>query len=143
MKLEHIILPIFVVSFLFYGLSTIETDANIDVSLEVHNFTTNNTPIQLTYDDVNDYGCVMYHFNNVTFPIPTANYDCSNDNVTIYTNGTNVCYPNITANCNYYTTYSYQRDAEVWGIDWAFIVLLVIIGFGIYITYSYARSINR
>lgn len=131
MKFTNILFPIFAIIILYFGITTIQTDVNPTVSLEVHNFTTNNTPITLTNTPVNDFGCVMYHYENLTFPLPTDNYDCSNNNVTIYTNGTNVCYPNVTANCNYYTSYSYQKSATIWGMSFSFIIIIVIIAFGL------------
>jgi len=124
------------VATIFFILTALASDANPAVALEENNYTTNNTPYTLANTPVNDYGCVLYHYENTTFPVPTDNYDCSNDNVTIYTNGTNVCYPNITANCNYYTSYSYQRSVTVHGIDFSFIMVLVAMGVSLYLGYS-------
>ena len=133
MELKSIIIPIFAVIFIFYGLSTIDTDANPIVALEEINFTTNDTGFEFANDPVNDFGLTAYHFENTTFPIPTANYVWNDTHITLYTNGTNVCYPNVTANCNYYTTYSYEKSATVWGLDLSWIGILVIIGVGLII----------
>lgn len=139
--IDVVVLGLLAVTVVLYIVSAIGDDANPTVSFEAHNFTTNNTPITLNNDDVNDYGCIVYHGSNTTYPMPTANYLCANDNVTIYTNGTNVCYPNITANCNYYTSYSYQRSATVWGLDFAFMIVIVLIGAGMFVALKLIKAI--
>lgn len=94
------------------------------VSLEVRNFTTNNTFYNVAYPITND-DLILYYFQNTTFPIPRNLYSATTTQVKIYANSTVGIYPNVTANSNYYYSYTWYPAFTVWGTSYIFIIGLV------------------
>jgi hypothetical protein len=130
---------VFAITIMLYAF---EPMTNPDIALEVRNFTANNTYFTFGHNPVNSYSMHLYYFGNTTFEIPTARYAINTTHIKIYTNGT-VGYPNVTLNSNYYSSYSYQKLAGIWSVDFTFIgilILLILVGF---IVMQIISSLNK
>jgi len=119
---------VFAITIMLYAF---EPMANPDIALEVRNFTANNTYFAFGHSPVNSYSMHLYYFGNTTFEIPAARYSFNTTHIKVYTNGT-LAYPNVTLNSNYYSSYNYQKLANIWSVDFTFIgiiIFLVVAGF--------------
>lgn len=133
--ITFIIISIVAFYMFYYSFMSV---GHTDVALENITFALNNTDYDLAHPITNN-DLILYFFNNVTYPIPTANYLATTTTVKVYTNGT-LAYPNITNGSTtfYYATYSYYQPFTVWGSSYLFIfgLILLIVGFVIVLKLS-------
>jgi hypothetical protein len=73
---------------------------------------------------------VVNSVSNATYTIPAARVTNNDYSVTITTNGTE-------ANGTYTVDYDYEANSTVWGMDLAFIAIIVFIGIGLFIVYAF------
>jgi hypothetical protein len=133
---------VFAIVILIYAFEPV---TNPDISLEVRNFTVNNTYYPMAHTDVNSGSLTLYYFNNATFSIPSARYTQNTSHIKIYTNSTVSlsAYPNISAMSNYYYSYNYQKRADIWSVDFTFvaiIIFLIVCGFA---AFSIIKSFQK
>jgi len=115
-------------------VSSIATNSNLlqSVSLEVHNFTTNNTNVQLAQYPIDETinTATLYYDSAGVYPLPATKFTFTDATglVKIYTNSSVVGRPNVTANTNYYASYDWQpANYIVTSAIVGFIVLLLVV----------------
>jgi len=129
---------IFAVTIFLYALYPL---ANPNISCEDINFVDNDTwyqtannPLVVVNNIYDDSDCTN------AFPTDRWTYLTSNYSVKLYTNGT-TGWPNITTG-NHYVNYDYQQSSTIWGVDFGFIVILLVIVTGLFVGNSLLKHIH-
>jgi hypothetical protein len=112
------------------------------VSLENITFTTNNTYYKLAHSPTN-LDLKLYYYSNTTYQIPASRVVANTTHVKIYTNGTTVCFANITAGCFYYASYTWNQDLTLWGMDFGWILIIVFLAVITYVGWSILKSMIK
>lgn len=115
-----------VVVFLAMFMNALAPSVSPRVNLEEVTFTVNNTYYPLD-NKPNNNDVKLYYFENTTYLIPTARYTYNTSHIKLYTNGTTVCFANITAGCKYYASYTWNRPLNVWNLDFEWILIIIVL----------------
>jgi len=113
-----LILSVFAVIILYYTM-TVAYDVASPNSSEVLTFA------NMTQNNTTSYPIVVVNsISNATYEFPSARITTDDYGSYITMNGTE-------ANSTYTIDYDYEADTTVWGMDMAFMAVLVIVGIGL------------
>lgn len=120
MNMNKVMIGIFAVIVLYFMITVAMDISNTTSTCETITFEANETLTPAEHTLLLYPTPVLYNASDCVYEVSNYTYEAGG-----YTIGENI------ASDDYYATYDYDTSTTIWGIDFAFIGLLVIIGVGL------------